>query len=69
MRPAALLLACAMVLPGAHAARAQGVAPALYSSLEWRMIGPFRGGRTVGATGVSGQPNVFYIAVNNGGVW
>ena len=37
--------------------------------LKWRMIGPFRGGRTVGATGVPGQPNVFYIGVNNGGVW
>ncbi|HKS41479.1 MAG TPA: glycoside hydrolase, partial [Blastocatellia bacterium] len=33
------------------------------------MIGPHRGGRTVGATGVPGQPNVFYIGVNNGGVW
>jgi photosystem II stability/assembly factor-like uncharacterized protein len=33
------------------------------------MIGPFRGGRTVGATGVPGRPNVFYIGVNNGGVW
>jgi photosystem II stability/assembly factor-like uncharacterized protein len=33
------------------------------------MIGPFRGGRTVGATGVPGQPNVFYIGVNNGGAW
>jgi photosystem II stability/assembly factor-like uncharacterized protein len=37
--------------------------------MKWRMIGPFRGGRTVGATGVPGQPNVFYIGVNNGGVW
>ncbi|HMY35583.1 MAG TPA: glycoside hydrolase, partial [bacterium] len=33
------------------------------------MIGPFRGGRTVGAVGVRQQPNVFYIGVNNGGVW
>ncbi|HJZ94189.1 MAG TPA: hypothetical protein VKE40_25215, partial [Gemmataceae bacterium] len=40
-----------------------------YSSLSWRMIGPFRGGRTVGATGVPGQPSVFYVGVNNGGVW
>jgi photosystem II stability/assembly factor-like uncharacterized protein len=40
-----------------------------YQSMRWRMIGPFRGGRTVGATGVPGQPNVFYIGVNNGGVW
>ncbi|MEI6222920.1 MAG: glycoside hydrolase [bacterium] len=33
------------------------------------MIGPHRGGRTVGAVGVPSQPNVFYIGVNNGGVW
>src|SRR4026208_836141 len=39
------------------------------SAMKWRMIGPFRAGRTVGATGVPGQPNVFYIGVNNGGVW
>jgi len=66
---AALLLACAFVLPSGRAACAQSVSPGLYSALEWRMIGPFRGGRTVGATGVPGQPNVFYIGVNNGGVW
>jgi photosystem II stability/assembly factor-like uncharacterized protein len=48
---------------------AQKIDPSHYSSLEWRMIGPFRGGRTIGATGVRGQPNVFYVGVNNGGVW
>src|ERR1700738_4037006 len=48
---------------------AQRVDPSLYSSLEWRQIGRFRGGRTIGATGVRGQPNVFYVGVNNGGVW
>ncbi|HXY31795.1 MAG TPA: hypothetical protein VEI06_13895 [Gemmatimonadaceae bacterium] len=37
--------------------------------LRWRMIGPFRGGRTKSATGVPSQPNVFYIGVVNGGVW
>ena len=37
--------------------------------MQWRCIGPHRGGRTVGATGVPQQPNVFYIGVNNGGVW
>ena len=41
----------------------------LYQNMRWRCIGPFRAGRTVGATGVIGQPNVFYIGVNNGGVW
>ena len=48
---------------------AQSFDPQLYSGLEWRMIGPFRGGRTQGAAGVPDQPNVFYIGVNNGGVW
>ncbi|MDQ3743789.1 MAG: hypothetical protein M3444_05350, partial [Acidobacteriota bacterium] len=37
--------------------------------MRWRMIGPFRGGRTVGASGVPGRPNVYYVGVNNGGVW
>ncbi|HUK89457.1 MAG TPA: glycoside hydrolase, partial [Blastocatellia bacterium] len=48
---------------------AQQNAPEAAQGLRWRMIGPFRGGRTVGATGVPSQPNVFYIGVNNGGVW
>ncbi len=43
--------------------------PALFREMRWRMIGPFRGGRTVAAVGVASQPNVFYIGVNNGGVW
>jgi photosystem II stability/assembly factor-like uncharacterized protein len=37
--------------------------------MRWRMIGPFRAGRTVAISGVPGQPNVFYMAPNNGGVW
>ena len=50
-------------------ANAQVVDPSLYKSMKWRMIGPFRAGRTVGAVGIPAQPNVFYIGVNNGGVW
>ena len=37
--------------------------------MRWRCIGPFRGGRTVAITGVLRQPNVFYMAAVNGGVW
>ena len=48
---------------------AQTFDPKLYAGLEWRMIGPYRGGRTVGLAGIADQPNVFYIGVNNGGVW
>ncbi len=40
-----------------------------YQDLKYRMIGPFRAGRTVGAVGIPTQPNVFFIGVNNGGVW
>ncbi|CAN5258453.1 hypothetical protein BH09BAC4_BH09BAC4_36810 [soil metagenome] len=49
--------------------QAQTFAPNLFNAMKWRMIGPHRGGRTVGAAGVPQQPNVFYIGVNNGGVW
>ncbi len=37
--------------------------------MKWRCIGPFRGGRAIGACGVIGHPNVFYMGVNDGGVW
>jgi hypothetical protein len=49
--------------------QAQPFDPALYGDMKWRMIGPFRGGRTVAASGVPQQPNVYYMAANNGGVW
>lgn len=45
------------------------VEKSLYQNLEYRMIGPFRGGRTVGAVGIPTQPNVFFMGHNNGGVW
>ncbi|HVT97145.1 MAG TPA: sialidase family protein, partial [Acidobacteriaceae bacterium] len=37
--------------------------------MHWRMIGPFRGGRTRAVAGVPDQPNVFYVGQVNGGVW
>ena len=51
------------------ALNAQSIDSKFYNAMQWRMIGPHRGGRTVGAVGVPQQPNVFYIGVNNGGVW
>ncbi len=68
-RIAVALIAAAALEASSAPLGAQSLDSSLYSSLEWRMIGPFRGGRTIGATGVRGQPNVFYIGVNNGGVW
>ncbi len=52
-----------------QSASLSSVLPTLLSSLHWRSIGPYRGGRTRGVAGVPSQPNVFYIGVCNGGVW
>lgn len=41
----------------------------LYNALEWRNIGPFRGGRSAAVTGVPGKPNLFYMGATGGGVW
>jgi photosystem II stability/assembly factor-like uncharacterized protein len=67
--PRRLASAALCLLPLTALAAGPGPDPALYGQLRWRCIGPFRGGRTVGATGVPGRTNVFYIGVNNGGVW
>ena len=48
---------------------AQEIHPSDYQNLDYRLIGPFRASRTVGGIGVPSQPNVFYMGVNNGGVW
>jgi len=39
------------------------------SILRWRNVGPYRGGRTRAICGVPSQPNVFYMAPVNGGVF
>jgi len=44
-------------------------APDFSDFLHWRNIGPFRGGRTRAICGVPSQPNVFYMAQVNGGVF
>jgi len=41
----------------------------LYSSMEYRSIGPHRGGRSAAVTGVPGEPNLFYMGATGGGVW
>ena len=43
--------------------------PQWQPDLHWRVVGPFRGGRTRAACGVRDQPSVFYVGQVNGGVW
>jgi photosystem II stability/assembly factor-like uncharacterized protein len=47
----------------------QGFDAKFFEELRWRSIGPFRGGRSVAATGVPGQPEVYYFGAVEGGVW
>ena len=67
--PHASLVAVGLAAFTPVCAHTQQYDPAFYSALRWRMIGPFRGGRTVAAVGVPGAPDVLYIGVNNGGAW
>ncbi len=64
-----VLVAGFVVLISGFALAAQQFDQKLFSEMRWRCIGPFRGGRTVAITGVPHQPNVFYMAAVNGGVW
>ncbi|MCB0546441.1 MAG: glycosyl hydrolase [Phaeodactylibacter sp.] len=41
----------------------------LYNAVQWRNIGPYRGGRSCAVTGVPGKPNLFYFGSTGGGVW
>lgn len=41
----------------------------LFRGMQWRNIGPFRGGRAVAATGVRGRPMTYYFGATGGGVW
>ena len=41
----------------------------LFSSLEYRLVGPFRGGRASGVAGIAGDPLTYYQATTGGGLW
>jgi photosystem II stability/assembly factor-like uncharacterized protein len=63
------LSVCLSFLPFVTSVPAQQIPEKTYQDLHWRMVGPFRGGRTRAASGVATQPNVFYVGQVNGGVW
>ena len=47
----------------------QDAFPTINNGLEYRCIGPFRGGRSAAVTGVEGKPMLFYMGTTGGGVW
>ena len=48
---------------------AQEVSPSLLQAMQWRLIGPHRGGRVTSVSGVPSQPAIYYIGTPGGGVW
>ena len=64
-----LLVAGNSGLPAQTPDRTAAPGPSLYQELRYRVIGPHRASRTVGAAGIPTQPSVFFMGVNNGGVW
>ncbi len=67
--PSRLLLVTAVLIGAFLTTGLSLTAETSVPDMQWRMIGPFRGGRTRAAAGVPDQPNVFYVGQVNGGVW
>src|ERR1700723_722175 len=63
------LAACLLTLAGSGMAPAQIDTAAITQDLQWRLVGPFRGGRTRAITGVPGQPHTVLAGAVNEGVW
>ena len=63
-------LATLMLLAGSMPVMAKdAVDPAVFSALEWRMVGPYRGGRVTTVAGVPDKPWLYYMGATGGGVW
>jgi photosystem II stability/assembly factor-like uncharacterized protein len=63
------LIAGLFFVDAASVLNAQQIPASTDQEMRWRMIGPFRGGRTRAVAGVPSQPNVFYMGQGDGGVW
>ena len=65
---AALVLLATLTLTTNHAsAQTQAPSPEAYGGLEWRLIGPFRGGKSLAVVGHPTETGVFVMGVTNGG--
>ncbi|HEX6261164.1 MAG TPA: hypothetical protein VFZ51_10955, partial [Woeseiaceae bacterium] len=54
---------------GAISMPAQAVDKALIDGVEYRLVGPWRGGRVTAVAGVPGNPQLYYMGATGGGVW
>ena len=56
-------------LSGSRQVLSQQASPPQFRELRWRLIGPFRGGRVLAVSGVSGKTNQYFFGAVGGGVW
>lgn len=66
--PLVFVLLVSSIWPGSSVAK-EWVDPSTLSAVEWRLIGPFRGGRVTTVTGVADNPMLYYMGAAGGGVW
>ena len=64
-----LFLLAIAILVFALPAGSQSIPPQTFSALEWRFIGPYRGGRVVAVGGIPGDLRAAYFGAVGGGVW
>ncbi|MBT8276847.1 MAG: glycosyl hydrolase [Bacteroidia bacterium] len=64
-----LLFICFFLGIFTESATSQTYDSELYDALEYRLVGPFRGGRSAAVTGVPGKANLFYFGAAGGGIW
>jgi photosystem II stability/assembly factor-like uncharacterized protein len=62
------------LLPAARGAEPSPAPPGtidekLFRGMQWRQVGPFRGGRALAIEGVPGEPGTYYFGAVAGGVW
>jgi photosystem II stability/assembly factor-like uncharacterized protein len=69
MKFSIIALACFLFSFSISETNAQTFSENQYNALEYRLLGPFRGGRSAAVTGVPNQPNLFYFGSTGGGIW
>ncbi|PCI06662.1 MAG: glycosyl hydrolase [Flavobacteriaceae bacterium] len=69
MRSQFIAFFCCLLFFNIFLSNAQSTDKEDYNALEYRLLGPFRGGRSAAVTGVTGKPNLYYFGAAGGGIW
>ncbi|MEJ2399968.1 MAG: hypothetical protein P8Y52_01130 [Xanthomonadales bacterium] len=69
LKPGLLVLAALATLACVTPPAAAAAGTAALEGLEWRNVGPWRGGRVTAVTGIPGNRSLYYMGATGGGVW